>query len=229
MTILILTLPALVAALAWPPEAPVLPTDSVVVAMKPVSRQTWNFDNVPANQLPEGFVAHTGTWTVVTDDRATSGDRVLAQQASNADDVFNVVLVSGTRYTDVDMSVKLRAVEGRVDQGGGVVWRAADGKNYYIARYNPLEDNFRVYKVVNGHRRMLDSAKLRLDHGAWHTLRVVMQGDHIVCYLDGTKYLDTHDSTFTAAGRIGLWTKADARTHFDDLAVAGPQSTGESQ
>ena len=153
---------------------------------------------------------------------------MLAQQASNADEVFNVVLVTGTSYDDLDLSVKLRAIEGRIDRGGGVVWRAADARNYYIARYNPLEDNFRVYKVVDGHRRMLESARLSVDHDAWHTLRVVMQGDHIVCYLDGKKYLDTRDSTFTSAGRIGLWTKADARTHFDDLTVAGPGAAGDN-
>jgi hypothetical protein len=120
----------------------------------------------------------------------------------------------------VDLSVQMKAVAGRSDQGGGLIWRAKDAKNYYVARYNPLEDNFRVYKVVNGSRSEFQSATIKHSAG-WHTLRVTMAGDHIECYYDGKKYLDVKDSTFADAGRIGLWTKADAQTHFDDLMANG--------
>ncbi|MEO2002888.1 MAG: DUF1259 domain-containing protein [Candidatus Poribacteria bacterium] len=136
--------------------------------------------------------------------------------------MFNVALIEDTSYRNVDISVRLRAVAGEVDQGGGIVWRAQDARNYYIARYNPLEDNFRVYFVKDGRRRTIAGASLRVDHEAWHTLRVKMVGDHIECLLDGEKHLDARDTTFTAAGRIGLWTKADAVTHFDDLEVHVP-------
>jgi hypothetical protein len=134
--------------------------------------------------------------------------------------VFNVALVQDGRHADVDITVRLRARDGRVDQGGGVVWRAKDGRNYYIARYNPLEDNYRVYYVKDGRRRQLDSADVRVAHDAWHTLRVRMIGDRIECFLDGQKHLNARDATFTEAGMVGLWTKADARTHFDDFLVS---------
>ena len=113
----------------------------------------------------------------------------------------------------------MRAVAGEVDRGGGVVWRAKDAKNYYIARYNPLEDNFRVYKVVDGKRTMFKSAKTPGDE-KWHTLRVTMVGSKITCYLDGQKHLETEDATFPLAGRIGLWSKADAQSYFDELIVS---------
>ena len=185
--------------------------------------RSWRFDAVALGALPADFDAELGTWQVVADDSSPSGSRALAQLAVSADQAFNVVLVGGTTFADVVLSVKLRSVDGRVDQGGGVVWRAQDARNYYIARYNPLEDNYRVYTVVAGRRSQLASATLQVDHADWHTLRVTMIGDQIICYLDGTKHLETRDTTFSKAGHIGLWTKADAKTNFDDFTASEPR------
>lgn len=179
------------------------------------SKTTWTFEDDPAGSTPRGFSAAVGEWKVA----ATDDGKVLAQSARNEDPVFNVALVDGTAARDVDLSVKIKAVAGELDRGGGVIWRARDARNYYVARYNHLEDNFRVYKVVDGvrseHFRNADITH----HGGWTTLRVTMKGDHIECYLDGRKYLDVRDSTFPGAGKIGLWSKADARTQFDDLTL----------
>jgi hypothetical protein len=117
--------------------------------------------------------------------------------------------------------VNLKASAGDYDQGGGLVWRAKDAKNYYIARFNHKEDNFRVYKVVKGVRSQpLQNADVT-HHDGWAVLRVTMKGDHIECYIDGKKHLDVHDSTFIEAGKIGVWSKADARSQFDDLTLSG--------
>jgi hypothetical protein len=180
----------------------------------------WNFDSDKSGVLAKTIMSEFGAWQVTADPTAPSKPNVLAQLAESRGPEFNVALVGGTNFRYVDVSVQMKAVAGRTDQGGGLVWRARDGKNYYIARYNPLENNFRVYKVVNGARTELKSATIVRSDG-WHTLRVTMTGDHIECFYDGKKYLDVRDSTFTDAGRIGLWTKADAQTHFDDLTVSG--------
>ena len=176
--------------------------------------RSWSFEREEPGTIAKGFVGEVGRWEVVE----TGDGRVLAQKAENPDATFNVALVSETSAKDVDLSVRLRAIAGKEDQGGGVVWRAKDAKNYYIARYNPLEDNFRVYKVVAGKRTMFQDAKAPKGDG-WRSIRVVMKGDHIECYLDATKLLDVRDSTFPDAGRVGLWSKADARTYFDDLSL----------
>ena len=131
---------------------------------------------------------------------------------------FNVGLVDAVSCQDVDVSVSFRSIAGEVDQGGGLVWRAKDENNYYIARLNPLEDNYRVYKVVEGKRRQLQN--FDLDHTpGWHMLHITMAGDRIRCSYDGKQCLEVRDTTFPEAGRIGLWTKADAQTHFDDLKI----------
>jgi hypothetical protein len=180
-------------------------------------KTVWNFESDQPGKIAKGFSGQVGTWDVVRD-----GDsHVLAQKAKNGDDAFNVVLVDSTRYKDVDLSVRLKAVAGELDRGGGLVWRAKDKDNYYIARYNPLEDNFRVYKVEAGKRTQFQSAKTPGDT-KWHSLRVTMSGTRITCYLDGTKYLETDDSTFADAGKIGLWSKADAQSYFDDLTIDKP-------
>ncbi len=181
----------------------------------PGSGRRWDFEADEPGRAPAGFATAKGRWAVVRD-----GDgRVLAQQAEGDDDAFNLALIDGTERKDLDLSVRIRAVEGKNDQGGGLVWRARDARNYYVARYNPLEDNLRVYKVQGGKRTLFEHAKVGGDN-AWHTLRITMRGDRIACFLDGKAYLDVRDSTFPDAGRIGVWSKADARTYFDDLALA---------
>jgi len=120
--------------------------------------------------------------------------------------------------------VAFKAVRGKKDQGGGIVWRYKDANNYYIACINPLEDNYRVYKVVDGKRTQLQTKeRLKVPAGEWHDLKIKTKGDRIECFLDGKKELDTKDGTFTDAGKIGLWTKADAQTEFDDLRVGTPR------
>jgi hypothetical protein len=183
-------------------------------------KRTWNFDAGTPGMTDEHFTGEVGHWKIVVDLSAPSKGNVLAQLAKNERPVFNVALVRGTNFINVDVAVKMKAVAGQIDQGGGVVWRANDAQNYYIARYNPLEENYRVYKVEGGKRVQLATADIPRSRG-WHTLRVTMTDDHIQCYYDGKKFLDTKDLTFKRAGSVGLWTKADAVTHFDDLVVKG--------
>jgi hypothetical protein len=182
------------------------------------AKKTWTFDADQVGVIARGFTNEVGEWKVAS----TSEGNVLAQTAKSPNPVFNVTLISETNAKDVDLSVRMKAIAGENDQGGGLVWRAKDGKNYYVARNNPLRaGSYNLYKVVDGKRSMLKGAPLQRTEG-WHTLRVVMTGDHIECYHDGKKYLDVHDSTFPEAGKIGLWSKSDAQSQFDDLTLSTP-------
>ena len=189
---------------------------ALAAARPEADKKTWDFQADAPGKIARGFTNEVGRWEVARD-----GDNlVLAQLAKNEDDVFNLALAEGTRYKDLDLSVRVRAVAGQVDQGGGLVWRAKDKGNYYLARFNPLEDNFRVYKVENGKRTQFAGAKTPGDT-KWHTLRVTMTGPKIACYLDGVKHLEHEDATFPEPGRVGLWSKSDAQSQFDDLTVRG--------
>ncbi len=179
---------------------------------------TWNFDSDRDGTLPADFYRAAGQWKVKADATAHSRPNVLAQMARSSADTFNLALVTGTRYRNLDLTVRMRPVGGTTEQGGGIVWRAQDPRNYYVARYNPLTNNYLLYKVHNYGRVELAHARTESAPG-WHTLRVVMTEDHIECYLDGKKYLDVRDATFREAGQVGLWTRADAVTYFDDLTV----------
>jgi hypothetical protein len=180
--------------------------------------RSWKFDTDKVGEGAKGFTNEVGKWEVVADAGAPSKPNALAQIAKSSNSTFNITLVNDTNYKDVDISVKMKAIAGNNDQGGGIVWRAKDAKNYYVARFNPLEDNFNLYRVVNGHRSEIKGAQAKSTAG-WHTLRVTMTGDLIQCYLDGKLYLEAKDSTFKDAGKIGLWTKSDAQSHFSDLEV----------
>jgi hypothetical protein len=182
----------------------------------------WSFDKDKKGQIAAGWSNESGTWQVVTDPTAASKPNVLAQvSSSHSGSYFNVAVTKEPTLADVSVSVRSRAVAGREDQGGGPVWRYRDLRNYYIARHNNLEDNYRVYKVVSGRRIQLGSANVSAPTGTWHELSVTMTGNHIQCFFDGKKHLDVQDDTFPGPGKVGLWTKADAQTHFDIFRVQG--------
>jgi hypothetical protein len=191
--------------------------------------RSFTFAKADAGKLASGWKAEkTGkgegsVWKVVADDTAPSKTGyVLAQTAESPSSLFNLCVAEDTSYRDVEVSVAFKAIRGKNDQGGGIVWRYQDANNYYIARMNPLEDNFRVYKVVAGKRMQLGTKEgLKIPVSEWHKMRIKQTGDRIECYLDGEKYLDVEDSTFKKAGKIGLWSKSDAQTRFDDIKVVG--------
>lgn len=187
----------------------------------------WNFDALAYGQLPPRWsLAETkpsralARWEVIADPAAASGNQVFALiETLNDDPTFNLAIADDTSFRDIDLSVKVKAVRGAVDQGGGAIWRCKDANNYYIARINPLESNYRVYKVIAGQRKQLATARVELEAGRWYTLGVAMRGGKIECSLDGKVLLVAEDDALPGAGRIGLWTKADAVTSFDDLVV----------
>jgi hypothetical protein len=165
----------------------------------------------------EGWTTVTGQWTIEETDGAPSGKRVLVQRATR--NAYNVIVAPFGPYTDVDVAMKFKPISGREDASGGIVFRFADGK-YYIVRANALEDNFRLY-AYDRDRRQLATARVKATAlGQWHTVRVVAVGDRIQAWLDGTPHIDHRDARFRS-GRVGLWTKADSVTAFDDVAIRG--------
>ena len=184
-----------------------------------------DFAAAKTGELPAGWsIAKTGegpgdVWGVVEDATAPGGKALTQTSDQGPNRLFCLCIADGTSFKDLDLTVSFKAVAGKLDQGGGPVWRYRDANNYYIARMNPLEDNYRVYKVVNGKRTQLGSADVKAPAGEWHSLRVVHSGDQIQCYLGDRLYLDVKDDTFGGAGKVGLWTKADAQTRFASLRV----------
>ncbi|SRR6266496_79955 len=187
----------------------------------------FTFTKESLGKLPPGWkAAQTGkgdgsVWKVVADSTAPSKTgHVLAQTASSPRAMFNLCVAENTKAQDVEIDVQFKAVEGKVDQGGGIVWRYRDADNYYIARMNPLEDNYRLYKVIKGQRMQLATEeKIEVPVGAWHRLTIKHVGKKITCSLDGKKVLEAEDDAIPSAGLAGLWTKADARTSFDMFTV----------
>lgn len=169
-----------------------------------------------------GLVANAATWTVTDGGGATSGARPLALVATNHDnqDAFNLCWTDAVPFGSGMLEVAVRADAGAIDQGGGPAWRVQDANNYYVCRFNPLESNFRVYVVTRGVRRQLGSAQVDAAAGTWHRVAVEHRGANITCWLDGHRLLEVADATIAAAGGVGCWTKADARTSFDDLRIA---------
>jgi hypothetical protein len=169
-------------------------------------------------QSDSALVGKSGTWGTVEVPDAPSPTKVWMQQAAGEGSQYNVSLCESSTPLNADVRVRLRAVEGEIDQGGGIVWRAADEQNYYLVRWNPLEENLRAYKIVGGTRTQLLSKKLQAGPG-WHTLRVWFSRDQVEVWFDEESLGEYADATFVTPGKIGLWTKADARTQFDDLEI----------
>ncbi|HKY70376.1 MAG TPA: family 16 glycoside hydrolase [Nitrospira sp.] len=186
----------------------------------------WTFDTDMPGTAPRDFVIGTlfdgraaGDWKVLQKNDAPSPSHVFGQvQGKGAEHAYKVVLVEGTTASDLELEVSLLAVDGKADMGGGLIWRAADDRNYYLTRANPLEQNVRIYRVVKGVRQLLNNFDHVIDVRHWHQLRVTMTGCHIEVFFDKKKVFDLCDKTFTE-GRIGLWTKSDAVTYFDNLRL----------
>jgi len=159
------------------------------------------------------FVA--GQWTY----RPSGGRQVLAQVAETQP--WAVALLEDQKFEDIDVTVRFRPVSGNEDASGGIIFRAADGKNYLLVRANSLENNFRLYTMVNGRRSTVASVSVTEPKlGEWHKIRVVAKGPKIQAYLDDALLLDHDEKAFTR-GWVGLWTKADSVTEFADLEVTG--------
>jgi hypothetical protein len=168
----------------------------------------------------EGWKTVDGRWSVEEANDAPSGKKVLVQRA--VENQFNVIVAPSGPYTDVDVSVRFKPISGREDASGGIVFRFSEGK-YYVVRANALENNFRLYYYDNGRRQLATATVQPPALGQWHTLQVVAVADHIRAYLNGKLLLDHRDSRFRS-GQVGLWTKADSVTAFDDLEIKGYKS-----
>ena len=170
----------------------------------------------------EGWSTAEGQWAVEEMPSAPSGKKVLVQRATRNE--YNVIVAPPGPYTNVDVSMKFKPISGKEDASGGIVFRFTEGK-YYVVRANALEDNFRLYAYDRG-RRQIASARVKPPAlGQWHAMRVVAVGDQIQAWLDGKLLLDHRDARFKL-GRVGLWTKADSITAFDDLTIRGVTGGG---
>ena len=168
----------------------------------------------------EGWETATGKWGIEDVSGASQGKALVQRAANNS---FNVIVAPGGPYTDVDVSVRFKPISGSEDASAGIVFRFSEGR-YYVIRANALEDNLNFYYYDWG-RHQITGARVKAPAlGQWHKLRITAEGDHIKGWLNDQFLIDHHDSRFTS-GRVGLWTKADSITAFDDLVVS-PMSGG---
>ena len=145
---------------------------------------------------------------------------MLVQTSTDTTDYrFPLCIYDTLTAKDVTLSVRFKAVSGKVDQAAGLVARFRDKDNYYIVRANALEDNVRLYKVVGGSRKQFAGTKTKVSSSEWHALKLAVKGKHFQVFFDDKLLFEADDDTFKDAGKVGLWTKADSVTYFDDLKI----------
>jgi hypothetical protein len=175
--------------------------------------RVWTFDDDQPGALPAEFQVGT-----LFDGRPAGDWKVFhAEQANSPRNVLGQMMGKGASW-DIELQVSFLPIAGKADMGGGLIWHATDDRNYYLARANPLEQNIRIYRVVKGVRHMLKNFDRTIDIRHWHQLRVVHRGCRIEVFYDDTQVFHLCDETFTQ-GKVGLWTKSDAVTYFDDLRL----------
>jgi hypothetical protein len=188
----------------------------------------WSFDSDTPGRPPTGFAfgrtgkGALGRWVVEAEKDAPSGKQVLAQvDQDDTDYRFPIAIAARSSFKDLRLSVKCKMVSGKVDQACGLVFRYRDDNNYYyITRANALEDNIRLYTVKDGKRRQLASYRGKVTANAWHDYAVEAKGKTITITWDGKEVLSAEDGTFGDVGKVGVWTKADSVTYFDDLSAS---------
>ncbi|HXG20631.1 MAG TPA: family 16 glycoside hydrolase [Methylomirabilota bacterium] len=206
--------------------AALLLTTTAFAETQSTSEITLDFDAFETGKTPAGFsTALTGgggpvSWVIQEDSTAPSGGKVLAQTSPDQTDYrFPLCVYDPFTAQDVEVSVKFKAVAGTIDQAAGLMVRFQNKDNYYVTRANALEDNVRLYKVVGGSRKQFAGTKAKVSSGKWHTLKLEVKGKHFEVFFDDKLLFEADDDTFKDPGKIGLWTKADSVTYFDDLKI----------
>jgi len=184
--------------------------------------ETISFDTDAVGSLPDSWVEGvtgrgTPRWTVESDASAPSKPNVLKQSGAGT---FPWCVRHRTSIEDGFVEVKFKALAGTEDRAGGVVWRWKDGDNYYVARANALEDNVSLYYTQNGRRNTIKYVNAPVAKNQWHSLRVEFSGKRIKVALDGQVYIELDDEHIVGAGAVGVWTKADSVTSFDDFSYS---------
>jgi len=192
------------------------------IATALAAAETVNFDEMKTGASPPDWTATqtgsgTAKWTVDKDNSAPSRPNVLKQSGQAT---FPVCFKNDTSIKDGFVEVKFKPIAGKEDQAGGVIWRLQDANNYYIARANALESNVTIYHTVKGKRTEKKRTNMKVASGQWHTLHVDLNGNHFTVTFDGKKAIEWDDDTFKDAGKVGVWTKADSVTEFDDFRYA---------
>lgn len=182
--------------------------------------ETVTFDKAEPGSAPPGWTAtQTGSgeakWQIVADDSAPSKPNVIKQ---SGEATYPVCFKNDTSIKDGFVEVKFKPVSGKEDQAGGVIWRCKDKDNYYIARANALEDNATIYHTINGKRVSFKNVDTKVTAGVWHTLRVDFEGNKSTVIFDGKNIIEATDDSFSNTGKVGVWTKADSVTLFDDFS-----------
>jgi hypothetical protein len=198
-------------------------TAALITATSTALADSENFDQTPAGSLPPNWVCGvtgkgTPVWKVEADQSAPSPPNVLKQSGSGT---FPWCVKKDVLIKDGNAEVKFKPLEGREDEAGGVVWRFKDGDNYYVARANALENNVTIFHTVKGTRRQFKSVHMKVTSNQWHTLRVDFEGNRFKVLFDGKVALEATDDTFKEPGSVGVWTKADSVTAFDDFSFGG--------
>jgi hypothetical protein len=193
-----------------------------------VSFETDAIGNAPAGWTVTMTGQGNPKWTVEKDPTAPSGPNVVRQSGRAA---YPLLLRDGSSVKNGFVEVQFKPIAGSEDRAGGLVWRAKDANNYYVVRANALEDNLVLYKTVNGKRSSLDivgrkggyGVKVPVPAGVWHTLRVEFAGSRFKVLFNGKAVFEVEDATFSEAGQVGLWTKADSVTSFSAFSYDGAQ------
>lgn len=189
----------------------------------PAFAETINFETEKTGRVPSNWMGGlTGSgrakWSVEKDLNAPSKPNVLKQSGEGT---FPWCVKKDTSITDGYVEVKFKPISGKEDQAGGVVWRWKDGDNYYVARANALEDNVTIYHTIDGKRKAFKSIDVKVKSNEWHRLRVDFRSSHFIVTFDGKRVIEAEDDRIQGAGAVGVWTKADSVTEFDDFTYGG--------
>lgn len=192
-----------------------LAEDKAMTKNKASNTDHLNFDNIPNGRLPAEAQVFTGSWVVRAEQGAPSAPNALCQTGI-AD--YPAIVLKDRPYSDVEVSTGFKTLSGKEDQAAGIIFRVQDKDNYYIMRANALEDNVILFKYVRGSRSSIKEGSVKVAKGVWQELRVYVRGSLIRGYLNGKLVVEATDNTFSA-GKVGLWTKADSNTCFDNVLI----------
>ena len=187
---------------------------------------TIDFEHFETGPVPKDFtpflegLGKESAWQIKSEPSALSGTKVLAQTSyDQIDNRFPILVYNDVTAKNVRVAVQFKTLSGKIDQAAGIIFRFQDPDHFYVVRANALEDTMQLYRVVEGMHHVVTSKNIHVESGKWHSLDVMIDDVHVTVFFDGQQLFDVRDETFPTAGKIGLLTKSDGVTLFDDLQV----------
>ena len=123
-------------------------------------------------------------------------------------------------FQNGEISIRFKLVAGQLDQCAGILFNSKPNGDYLTVRFNGKEDNLVLWTFTKGKRSFVKkgSENVPLQMNQWYSMKITVHGTSLQGYLND-KLLLEYTLAEPVSGRVGVWSKTDSVSYFDDFTV----------